>query len=90
MLLNLLYHSCMTLQELLKKVEDELKLKNYSRRTVKSYLICLKEFFGYAKNITKEPDINLIKKFLLELKDKNRSSQTINLYLGLVAERRPW
>jgi len=84
MLLNLLYHSCMTLQELLKKVEDELKLKNYSRRTVKSYLICLKEFFGYAKNITKEPDINLIKKFLLELKDKDRSSQTINLYLNSI------
>src|SRR3989338_4924660 len=74
----------MILQELLKKIENELKLKNYSRRTIKSYLICLKDYFGYIKNVNKEPDIDLIKKFLLAKQDRGRSSQTVNLYLNSI------
>lgn len=74
----------MTLQELLKKVEDELRLHNYSRRTIKSYLICLKDYFYYIKNVTKEPNLDLIKKFLLAKQDKGQSSQTINLYLNSI------
>ncbi len=74
----------MNLQELLKKIENELKLRNYSRRTIKSYLLCLADYFKYIKNVVKNPDTELIKKYLLEKQTKGQSSQTINLYLNAV------
>jgi len=74
----------MKLKELLRKIENELKLRNYSRKTIKSYLICLSDYFRYIKNIKKDPDIGLIKKYLLEKQNRGRSSQTINLYLQAI------
>jgi len=74
----------MKLEELLLKIENELKLRNYSRKTIKSYLVCLKDYFCYIKNVVKEPDINLIKRYLLEKQNRGQSSQTINLYLNSI------
>lgn len=74
----------MELEDLLTRIEDELKLRNYSRRTIKSYLLCLKDYFYYAKNIKRDPDIALIKKYLLEKIDKGWSPQTINLHLNAI------
>lgn len=74
----------MKLQELLIKIENELKLRNYSRKTIKSYVSCLTDYFRYIKNIKKDPDINLIKKYLLEKQEREQSSQTINVYLQAV------
>ena len=71
----------MQLPELMKKIDNELKLRNYSQRTIKSYLACLKEYFIYIKNIAQDPDVDLIKKFLLAKQAKGMSSQTINLSL---------
>lgn len=74
----------MKLEELLKKIEDELKLRNYSRKTIKSYLICLADYFRYIKNITKDPDVGLMKKYLLEKQNRGQASQTVNLYLHAI------
>lgn len=74
----------MKLEELLKKIEDELKLRNYSRKTIKSYLICLADYFRYIKNVKKDPDIALIKEYLLKKQGRGQSSQTINLYLNAI------
>ena len=74
----------MLLTELLQKIENELKLRNYSRKTIKSYLICLADYFRYAKDVTKNPDIGLIKKYLLEKQSRGQASQTINLYLNSI------
>ncbi|HCP08453.1 MAG TPA: integrase [Candidatus Moranbacteria bacterium] len=74
----------MRLEELLGKIKDELKLRNYSRRTIDAYLTCLSDYFKYIKNVTKNPDIALIKKYLLEKQDRGQSSQTINLYLNAI------
>jgi len=74
----------MKLKELLAKIEDELKLRNYSQKTVKSYSTCLSDYFHYAKNIKKDPDVSLIKKYLLEKQELGQSSQTINLYLNAI------
>lgn len=74
----------MSLQELLDKIKDELKLRNYSPRTIKSYLSCLNEYLKYIKIIKREPDISLIKKYLLEKQDKEQSSQTINVHLQAI------
>ena len=74
----------MNLQELLQKIRNELRLRSYSPKTIKSYSGCLSEYFKYIKIIKKYPDINLIKKYLLEKQDGNLSSQTINLHLQAI------
>lgn len=74
----------MQLQELLQKIENELKLRNYSRKTIKSYILCLSDFFRFIGNIEKNPNIDAIKKYLLKKQDKKQSSQTINLYLNAI------
>lgn len=45
----------MQLTELLSKIKDELKLRNYSRKTIQSYLICLSDYFKYIKIVKKDP-----------------------------------
>ena len=74
----------MNLQELLGKIEDELKLRNYSRETIKSYLTCLGDYFRHIKTVKKEPDTAMIKKYLLEKQDREQSPQTINLHLNAI------
>lgn len=74
----------MNLQELMGKIKDELKLRNYSRKTIESYLFCLSDYFRYIKNVKREPDVRVIKKYLLEKLDRGLSSQTINLYLQAI------
>jgi len=74
----------MKLKELLEKIENELKLRNYSPKTVKSYLGCLSDYFYYVKNIKKDPDVYLIKKYLLKKQDGGQYYQTINLYLNSI------
>lgn len=74
----------MDLQGLLQKIKNELKLRNYSSRTIESYLGCLADYFKYIKIVKKEPEINLIKKYLLGKQDRGQSSQTINLHLQAI------
>jgi len=74
----------MNLQELLAKIENELKLRGYSRKTMKSYIICLTDYFKFIKNVKKDPDINSIKKYLLKKQERGQSGQTINLYLNAI------
>ena len=69
------------MQEYLEKTRQELRLRNYSLKTVKSYLSCLGEYFDFKKFNLEKIDEENIKQFLLNKQDKNYSSQTINLYL---------
>src|SRR3990172_11350610 len=74
----------MRLPELLQKIENEMKLRNYSRKTVKSYISCLTDYFHYVKNIKKDPDAALVKQYLLEKKEKGWAPQTVNLHLNAI------
>ncbi|MFA6170909.1 MAG: site-specific tyrosine recombinase/integron integrase [Patescibacteria group bacterium] len=74
----------MDVKELLAKIEEELKLRNYSKKTIKSYIACLNDYFKFIKIVTKDPDLAAIKKFLLEKQDRGLAPQTINLYLYAV------
>ena len=74
----------MNLQELMEKIRNELRLRNFSQKTIKSYLGCLRDYFGYIKVIKQEPDIELVKKYLLEKQDRGLSSRTTNLHLQAV------
>ncbi|MFH1536367.1 MAG: site-specific tyrosine recombinase/integron integrase [Patescibacteria group bacterium] len=79
------------------QLENELKLRNYSPKTIQSYTRCLKEYLRYAispitntnrdngnYNDIKNIDIEKIKLFLLGKQAKGNSSQTINLYLNAI------
>jgi len=69
----------------LKRLEDELRLRNYSPRTIKSYRGCVAEYlcakgenFGFV-------DVDFIKKFLLSKVDNGMSSQTTNQSLQAIS-----
>lgn len=74
----------MQLQELLGKIEDELRLRNYSRKTIKSYSSCLAEYFRFIKVASKDPDVTKIKEYLLTKQACGQSSQTINVHLHAI------
>ncbi len=71
-------------QSILKKTENLLKLRNYSRKTIKSYLFYIEEYLDFAKiKMIKEKN-KAIELFLIEKQEKGNSSQTINLALNSI------
>ena len=72
------------MQNLLVKTKDELGLRNYSPKTIKSYLLYIKEYLFFAKNKNNKPKEDVIKEFLLKKQEKKLSSQTINLALNSI------
>jgi len=72
------------MQKYLEQTRQELKLRNYSFKTIKAYLGCLKEYFDFKKFNLEKIDEQNIKQFLLNKQDENYSSQTINLYLNAI------
>jgi integrase/recombinase XerD len=89
-------------ESLLVAVKNELRLRNYSPKTIKSYLACLNEYFslrhydykvpaegtelgrGAKGGETIEPNVEHIRRFLLEKEAKGYAPQTINLYLNAI------
>jgi integrase/recombinase XerD len=65
-------------------VKTELRLRNYSPRTIQCYLGCLREYFAFPGADTTQAQINNIKTFLLHKKDRHYSPQTLNLYLNAI------
>jgi len=74
----------MKMEELLSKVKNELRLRNFSFKTVDGYLSCLKAYFLAAKTVNNQPDIGLIKNYLLKMQEAGRAPQTINLHLNAI------
>jgi len=72
------------MQEYLEKTKQELRLRNYSFKTIKAYLGCLREYFDFKKFNLEKIDEEKIKQFLLNKQSKNYSSQTVNLYLNAI------
>jgi len=71
-------------QKYLDQVALELKLRNYSLKTIKAYILCLKVFFDFLETDPKILNEDKIKDFLLLLQSNHKSSQTINLYLNAI------
>jgi len=69
------------MEKYLKQVENELKLRNYSPKTIKSYLGCLNDYLRTKKDNFEKVDVDIIRDFLLKKKDGGLSSSTINVYL---------
>jgi len=72
------------MQDFLKKAGVELVLGNYSSKTVKSYLSCLREYFLFKGKGWEKLDEENIKTFLLKKRERGNSVQTINLYLSAI------
>lgn len=62
----------------------ELEIRNYSPKTVKSYINGLKKYFTFKKNLLKNLDIENIKDFLLYCRSKGISAKTQNQYLNAI------
>ncbi len=72
------------MQNYLDKTKQELYLRNYSPKTIKSYSFCLNHYFKFIKVDIEKANEERIKEFLLYIKDKNYSPQTINQYLNAI------
>ena len=71
------------MQEYLNKLDRELRLRNYSRKTRESYSRCIKEYLVSVGNPLPLQQ-KRIENFLLEKQQKGLSPQTINLYLNAI------
>jgi len=68
----------------LKKLENELRLRNYSPKTVKSYVSCVAEYLRAKQSNFNLVDVDFIKQYLLSKVDKGLSSQTVNQSLQAI------
>lgn len=64
--------------------ERELRMRNYSRRTLDSYLRGLKKYFDFKRLNFEDFDEENVKDFLLDCEKKGRSSQTRNSFLNAI------
>ncbi len=69
---------------ILEAVKNELRLRSYSPKTIKSYLACLDEYFSLKHDDCAYPDVEHIRRFLLNKEEKGYAPQTINLYLNAI------
>ena len=72
------------MQQYLTRAEEELRLRNYSRQTIKGYIGCLADFFRAKERDFEKMDFEFIRSFLLSKQEKHYSPQTINLYLNAI------
>ena len=74
----------MNMQKQLEQTERELKIRNYSHKTIKSYIYGLGKYFTFKKNNFGSLDIDNIKDFLLFSEKQGVSAQTRNLFLNAI------
>ncbi len=72
------------MKDILLQTENLLKLRNYSPKTRKSYLIYIKQYLDFSKKNNLKNKQDAVEKFLLEKVSKKQSSQTINLALNAI------
>ena len=72
------------MQESLNKAEVELRIRNYSPQTIKSYLYALKEYFAFKKVDFARLDTDNIKAFLIQKQSRGAAAPTRNLSLNAI------
>lgn len=72
------------MQSILEDAKNLLRLRNYSSKTIKSYLFYIKEYLAFAKSKNIKDKNKAIELFLLEKQKLHKSPQTINLALNAV------
>jgi integrase/recombinase XerD len=69
---------------LLQKAEQELKVRNLSPKTRKSYLGALRKYFDYKQSHLDRVDVENIKKYICTKLDAGAASQTVNVHLNAI------
>ncbi len=72
------------MERYLQYAEKELRFRNYSRSTIKSYLWCLREFLSFTLSASENPIPETIKDFILKKNEQGLSPQTLHLYLSAI------
>lgn len=72
------------MQKQLNQTSRELRIRNYSPKTTKSYLYGLREYFAFKKDDLEKLNIESIKEFLLKKEQVGISAQTRNLFLSAI------
>jgi len=68
----------------LDKMEQELRIRNYSLKTVKSYLYGLQEYLVFKEENLEILDQENIRNFLLQHKQRGTSPQSRNIFLNAI------
>jgi site-specific recombinase XerD len=68
----------------LNQTEREIIIRNYSPKTKKAYLACLREFFNFIGGDVSSLDAEIVKDFLEQKHLKNYAPETVNLYLNAI------
>jgi len=69
------------------ELSQEIKVRNYSNRTLDSYMQCVEYFLNYrikTEDKIQHIDRDLIKKLVLHLQSKNKAPKTVNLYKSAI------
>lgn len=72
------------MENILKKTERVLILRNYSPKTRKAYLLYIKEYITFLKNTGIKNKQKAVEDFLLDKHQRKQSPQTINLALNAI------
>ncbi|HHD92289.1 MAG TPA: integrase [Candidatus Portnoybacteria bacterium] len=72
------------MKNILLQVEKTLKLRNYSSKTRRTYLLYIEQYLNFVKKKKFKNKQKAIEKFLLEKVEKKKSPQTINLALNSI------
>lgn len=60
-------------------IEQEMKIRNYSPKTIKAYVAVAGDFYSFFKKPIRESSVEDVKKYLLSKQQKGLSSQTVAL-----------
>lgn len=74
----------MDIQSALDQAETELRVRNYSPKTLKTYLHCLRQYLAFSGVDVGRPTEEGIRRFLLSLEKESVSPQTRNVYLSAI------
>ncbi|MFA7314709.1 MAG: site-specific tyrosine recombinase/integron integrase [Candidatus Magasanikbacteria bacterium] len=79
----------------IQKFKQEMKLRNFSNKTIKSYLYYTQECLRYARVGASEVNTKIVRNYLEFLTDNNKSASTLNvaysaldLYFGKILHRK--
>lgn len=72
------------MEECLRKLENELRLRGMSPKTVKAYRSCVGFYLKFLQTDFSSLDIEKMKAFLLERQALGAAPQTVNLYLNAI------
>ena len=71
-------------EESAQQAYQEMRLRNYSPKTIKAYLSCLREYWLVYAGAAHRCDQAELRRFLLAKHEKGYAPQTVNLYLNAV------